>query len=148
MQRPPVQLSTHEHNPNQPHSNIPVRAAAYNQPHSNTPVQAPAQNMQGSQANPCSGLMNFVINMPAYLFGGTNGTQLSALNVSIQAVPLNQQNPVTDPDRNARPVHVVTTVGTEQNPTPPTWQQVQLKVCFSVMLYILPGLHGKKLPQM
>ena len=81
--------------------------------------------MQGSQANPCSGLMNFVINMPAYLFGGTNGTQLSALNVSIQAVPLNQQNPVTDPDRNVRQVHVVDTHGTEQNPASSTWQQVR-----------------------
>ena len=96
-------------------------------PQANTVVQNPAAyNVQGGpQNNPCSGLMNFVINIPAYLFGGTNGPQLSAINVNVQAVPFNHQNPVTNPDGSARQVHVMTTAGTEQNPASTTWQQVQ-----------------------
>ena len=96
-----------------------------NQRQANTFVESPAAyNVQGSQNNPCSDLMNFIINIPAYLFGGTNGTQLSAINVSVQVVPMNQHYPVTDPDGSERQVHIMTAAGTEQNPTSPACQQV------------------------
>merc|ERR1712141_383242 len=69
-----------------------------NQPMLNTVVQSSeASNMQGSESNPCSGLTSFVINIPSYIFGGT---QMSAINVNLQPVPLNQQVPLIAPERN------------------------------------------------
>ena len=80
--------------------------------------------------------MSFFVSVPAYLFGGTAGTHLSAINLSVQAVPLNQQHPVTYPGRNARQVHVTTAHRTEQNPTSTTWQKVQLTVFFLLFRYV------------
>ena len=106
-------------------SSAPPRTYEYNpyQPQANTVVQSPAAyNAQGSQSNSCTDLMNFVVNIPAYLFSDASGTPLSSMSVNVQAVPLNQHYPVTDPDGTARQVRLTTAVGT--NPTSPAWQQV------------------------
>lgn len=134
-------------------SSVPPHTYQYNpnQAQVNPPVQIPASyNVQGTQNNPCSGVMSFFASMPAYLFGGTTGTQLSAINVSVQAIPVNQQHLVTDPDRNASQAPVTSTVGTGQRPTFNTWEKVQLIVCFYyfymyfVESYLLVSISKKK----
>ena len=93
-----------------------------NQPMLNTVVQSSAaSNMQGSESNPCSGLASFVINIPSYIFGGT---QMSAINVNLQPVPLNQQVPLIAPERNIAQNQATTTVSIEQKPTTTTCQQL------------------------
>ena len=104
------------------------------QPQVNTVFQSPAAyNMQGSQSNPCSGFVSFVVNIPAYIFGGATGTQLSAINLTVQPETVNQQTSATDQARNTRQVNVTATSGTEQNPARSEWQQVETMLFFSIL---------------
>jgi len=73
-------------------------------------------NQQRAQSNPCSDVVSFIINIPSYVFGTTNGTQLSAINVNLQPVTSNQQ---TSLDQQGRTVEQVqgatgTAVGSAQ----------------------------------
>ena len=89
-----------------------------NQPQFNTDAQSlPAYNAQGVPSSPCSDLVRFVINMPSYIFGGANGTQLSAINVNIQPLPSSQHDSVSQPPRSGEPVQAITFDETQQNPT-------------------------------
>ena len=98
-----------------------------NQPLLGTNVQAPStHNAQPAYNNPCSGLVSFVINMPSYFFGGPNGAPLSAINVTVQPVPSNQQVPASEPARNVEQLQTAIADGAQQNLPRSTWEQVKL----------------------
>ena len=120
-------------NPNIQMASVPPPTSVYNpnQPRVNTILQSSAaSNLQGSQNNPCSGIVSFVINIPSYLFGTT---QLSAINVNVQPVALNQQVPLIAPERNIGQNQATTAVSDGQNPSPSTWQQVWLIIFLSLL---------------
>ena len=56
---------------------------------------------QRTQSNPCSGFVSFVINIPSYVFGAANGSQLSAINVNVRPFAYDQQVPLMGQDRSA-----------------------------------------------
>ena len=71
--------------PSFPQSNI-----AHNPNQANVNMNPPSA---GWQNNPCSGLMSFVVNFPASLFGSgnENAAQPGSLNLSIQLGAVNNQ---------------------------------------------------------
>ena len=79
------------------YNNPSIQMASF--PQSNLPYNANQANMNmnapsaGWQNNPCSGLMAFVVNFPASLFGSgnENAAQPVSFNVSIQPVAVNNQ---------------------------------------------------------
>ena len=76
-----------------------------NQPLLNTNVQAPSTyNAQPAGTSPCSGLVNFIVNMPAYLFGGPSGTELSAITFTVQPVRSSHQSRTNEQARGAEQV--------------------------------------------
>ena len=79
--------------------------SSYN-PNVNTDIQSAAQNnaqfMTGWQTNPCSGIMTYIVNLPASFFdtGNGNAPQPISLNISLQPVSASNQ----DSASNAQPV--------------------------------------------
>jgi len=67
-------------------------------------------NQQRAQSNPCSDVVSFIINIPSYVFGTANGTQLSAINVNLQPVASNQQVPLTEQGRAVEQAQGVTSI--------------------------------------
>ena len=84
--------------------------------------------------------MSFFISVPAYLFDGTGSTGLSAMNVKVEAVHLNQQGPDIAPDRHIVQNQGTTAVSDRQNPSPSTWQQVWLMFYFYLVLCIVRAI--------
>jgi len=88
---------------------------SYTQPQYYGPTQ------QRSQSNPCSAAMSFVINIPSYILGTGNGTQVSAINVDIQPVADNAQAPLIRQDRSTNQTQVTTSLaigGSQPNLNP------------------------------
>jgi len=78
-------------------------------------------NQQRAQSNPCSDVVSFIINIPSYVFGTANGTQLSAINVNLQPVTSNQQLPLTEQGRTAEQAQGALSVAagrTQPSPAP------------------------------
>ena len=58
--------------------------------------------------------------MPAYLFGGPSGTELSAINFTVQPVRSSQQGLVTEQGRGAEQVETADVGNTQHVPPVPT----------------------------
>jgi len=65
--------------------------------------------------------VSFIINIPSYVFGTANGTQLSAINVNLQPVTSNQQVSLTEQGRTAEQAQGALSVAagrTQPSPAP------------------------------
>ena len=91
MQTAPHPQANQPYNPNQAY-NAQVNIASSS---TNAQQGAPTNQQAGTglQSNACSGLMAFVVNIPAYIFGsgGENGIQPASFNVTIQPVRADHQ---------------------------------------------------------
>ena len=88
MEMAPLPHTSSSYNPNQAYGHTNIQDA----------TQSNAQFITGWQTNPCSGIMTYVINLPASFFGSGNENvqQPVSFNFTLQPVATSNQDAAND----------------------------------------------------